>query len=386
MPLAPPPALEVRCITDEPAFVALHGEFNRLVEASPRADVFLRHEWFDAAWQWAKLSHELRVLTVSRGGELVGVCPLVAARRRRRGLPTTHWSFLTVPDTQYCDLIAAEGLEGAVAQAVADYLSRHAGHWDVLELGYLREGGVALRFLAPQFARRRAALSAEPAGANPVIPLSGGWAAFYATRGRRLKKSNNLVANRLTRAGELRLEWRRGDTLGDLDGLLAAVVGVSARSWKADTGFSLDRPGPGAFVTRLTELAAARGWLSVWLLTLDGETVAAEYQLEYRGRVYALRADFDRAREELSPGSYLNWKLLEQLFGAGLGAYYMGPGNNAYKARWTEGGEPVHRLTAFSPSLRGRGLHLLEQRLAPLARAARDRFRPAPAAPVEAEA
>lgn len=81
-----------------------------------------------------------------------------------------------------------------------------------------------------------------------------------------------------------------------------------------------------------------------------------EYQLAYAGRVHALRADFDKQFGALSPGTYLNVKLLERLCGHSLTRYLMGPGNNPYKKRWSETVEPLQQIRIFSPSLRGRVL------------------------------
>ena len=72
--------------------------------------------------------------------------------------------------------------------------------------------------------------------------------------------------------------------------------------------------------------------------------VAMEYQLVDNGNVHALRSDFDQSCEDLSPGSYLFRHLLESSFGGGLTRYYMGPGDNPYKLRWTDQGESLQLL------------------------------------------
>jgi CelD/BcsL family acetyltransferase involved in cellulose biosynthesis len=115
----------------------------------------------------------------------------------------------------------------------------------------------------------------------------------------------------------------------------------------------------------LTEHACARGWLSIWLLRLDGRPVAMEYQLIADDCVYALRSDFDEAYTGVSPGSHLNRELLERLFARGSGTYYMGPGTNAYKWRWTEQYDTTYRLVAYSPAWIGRLLGVADRRLRP---------------------
>jgi CelD/BcsL family acetyltransferase involved in cellulose biosynthesis len=151
-------------------------------------------------------------------------------------------------------------------------------------------------------------------------------------------------------------------------------VEVSQNSWKSETGTTLDQPGPGAFIRRLSKLASERGWLSIWMLTLDGRPMATEYQLVCEGNVHGLRSDFRRGSEEISPGSHLNRMLLEQLFGRGYRRYFMGPGNNAYKFRWAEDTDAQVAVTIYSRSIAGRIVSVWERRLRPWASALKARF------------
>src|SRR5205823_3838432 len=101
--------------------------------------------------------------------------------------------------------------------------------------------------------------------------------------------------------------------------------------------------------------------LHVWILRLDGRAVATEYQLVAEGRVSALRADFDPAFAELSPGAYLNHRIVQALFERGeCHEYDMGPGDNEYKLRWATGQRDLASLRIFSPAPYGRALHVLD--------------------------
>lgn len=113
----------------------------------------------------------------------------------------------------------------------------------------------------------------------------------------------------------------------------------------------------------------------MWCLRLDGKPVAMEYQLVNGDDVFALRADFDQTLEAISPGSYLSVQLLQQLFASGLRRYWLGPGPNPYKARWTEKSETLYRVRAFSPTARGRLHRLNEQLVRPAARKVRAALR-----------
>lgn len=340
--------LQVSLIRSEAPFMALRQAWNAVARAAETPSVFLSHEWFSAAWAWRRLDCSLHIMLAREGGRLVGALPLIL-KRDARG--TRRLEFLAVPDTQSCDLVTTPADAARVVDAFATVLCE-SRDWDVMHLDCLAPGATALTALAPALGRMRPVEQGE-AGLNYFIELDGDWNAYYNSRSRSLKKANNLATNRLTKAGTVRLEWTACDERAqtDVQHALEHVIGISQRSWKRDTGTSLDQPGPQAFIKKLS--ADAGSHVSLWLAYLDDIPAAMEYQLIDARSVYALRADFDTAFEEVSPGSYLFRHLLQTLFQKGLKRYYMGRGNNTYKTRWANEGEPVRRLLAYNATWRG---------------------------------
>jgi CelD/BcsL family acetyltransferase involved in cellulose biosynthesis len=367
-------SMDLHLLTTQQEFAALRPDWERLHARCARHSVFLTHEWFDAAWQWRQRSAELYLVCCRRNEELVGVLPLIRERKleRHRGRVL---EFLTVPDTQQCDLLIAEDGGPGVVDALADDLLRRQADWDVLRLRYLpHASATATTFASVLLACGSKCVVKKNAG-NPFVRLDSSWEPYYATRSRRLKKANNLAVNRLRKAGDVRIEWY-GPVAGnptDVDRVVDTISGISARSWKTRTGNSLDNAGPHRFIERLSHLADRQGWLSVWILAVDREPVAMEYQLVANGNVYALRSDFDERHESNSPGAHLGRHLLERLFGRGLNRYLMGPGENEYKYRWAEGTEPIYEMTVYGRSLRGHALAAWEMGMKPIARSLRDR-------------
>ena len=345
--------VDVLRITEDAGFTTLRETWNRIATESPTASIFLTHEWFDSAWAWRRLDSALDLMVVRTPSQVIGILPTIRGKTATRRARTLQ--LLTVPDTQMSDVLAGTDALPRVADALAAALA-HRRDWDLLELNYLIPDGGALRWLAPALRARGLSLEDHDGGRNTFIDLQGGWSDFYATRSRRLKKANNLAANRVKKAGEIRIE-RIVEGVADKPAMAAAIeaaIAISGRSWKQDTGNSLDQPGPRSFSTRLSELSLGRGWMSLWLMHLNGRPVAMEYQLIDNGRVHALRSDFDRDCEDASPGSYLFRHLLESSFDCDLRRYYMGPGDNAYKLRWTDQGDPLRRLIVYNRTLRGR--------------------------------
>jgi CelD/BcsL family acetyltransferase involved in cellulose biosynthesis len=378
-------AATVAPVTDESGFAALRPAWNAVAAQRPDLSVFARHEWFDAAWQWRRDSAKLNVLTWSERGQVRAILPMVARSVTGLAGNVRELSFLTVPDTQICDMLVASPDRARAAQAFAAYLAARRHDWVAMRLAYLRPDSTVATALAPALAVAGCAVATAATPGNPFISLRGDWAAYYAGRSRRLKKANNLAANRLAKAGDVRIDWLEPGVpdAGRLAEFVEGIVEISRNSWKEETGTTLDRPGPGAFIRRLSALASERGWLSLWILALDGRPLAMEYQLVHDGNVHALRSDFRRGHEEISPGSHLSRTMLERLFARGYTRYYMGPGNNAYKYRWAEDADPQVAVTLYSSSLAGRVLGTWERRMKPRLSALRARLAKSPPSAAE---
>lgn len=363
-------------VDDYASFLKLREPWNKLAADS---SVFLRHEWFDAAWQWRKLDKTARlsVLCAYHGSRLVGIFPLISRSIRTAGMARRMIEFLITPDNQLCDVIIDESEHILVAEALAAELATCRREWDVMRLPYLPEHACAKNVLARALDKHGIQYQLIRTGGNPYVSLETSWEEYYSTRSRSLKKANNLAANRLKKAGEIHIEWLQSSADKPLNesSILDAAIAISANSWKRSTGNSLDNPGPQAFIRRLSQLAFDQGWLSLWLLSLNGKPMAMEYQLIFGGKVHALRADFIEGNDEISPGSHLNRHQLEQLFGRGLKRYLMGPGDNPYKKRWTEESEPLFQLNAYSPSMRGRLAALWDTRIKPALRKMKSKFK-----------
>lgn len=369
-------SLAVVRVDDYAAFLDLALPWNAL--AAERS-IFLRHEWFDAAWQWRSRDDmtRLAILCAYRGTCLVGVWPLLHCIEPGGMLARRILEFLTVPDTQLCDILVAADLDqNLVVAAFANHLAARCRDWDALRLRYVPADAVAITKLPEVLRGVGMDVVVTPAGGNPYVRLDIGWEDYYATRSRRLKKANNLTVNRLKKTGDI-LITRLAPGIsseGDTAAMLDTAIAISAKSWKRTTGNALDQPGPQAFIRRLSKLAAERGWLSLWLLALDGKPMAMEYQLVFNGHVHALRGDVVDGYDEISPGSYLHRHQLEQLCGGELRRYLMGPGDNPYKRHWSDEAEPLFRLDAYSTSTRGKLAALWSLKIRPGLRALKALF------------
>ncbi|HEY7203380.1 MAG TPA: GNAT family N-acetyltransferase [Methylomirabilota bacterium] len=301
----------------------------------------------------------------------MSLVPLHRRTTKVHGFPVRCLSLLDCPDSPVGDLIPAGGDRLLVATLLDHLVAR--SDWDILELGRLPIESATLKLFESELEGR---LRYRRAGSeqSPYLAIDGSWPEFYSSRSQRFKKTIRNIQNRLARLGSITVEEHR--TLDAQGRLLEELIELTGRSWKADRGVAIaTMPRMREFFSELSRRAARHGWLSLWLLRLDGRPIAMEYQLRANGVAYALRADYDLDYAAASPGSSLNFEVARALFERGdVREYHMGPGLNEYKMRWASGTHETVRLHVYRGGLYPALLHLLETRAVPMARRLRERL------------
>jgi CelD/BcsL family acetyltransferase involved in cellulose biosynthesis len=356
--------LTVEWISDPTSFGSLAAAWNSLASATDPSSAFLLHEWHVSAWRWLSWQTSLAVMHARDGQRTVGILPLVRERYASRCGVVTRLRTLDIPDTQQVSLLCAAQDADAVAGAVVGELMRTRYERTSLQLRRLYRTPANAALIAHVMRQRR--VLTRSADTCPCVLLHDTWDAYYSRRSRRLKKGNNLIANRLRKAfGSVEVARTVLDPTAAGDRALVELIELSANSWKRNLDTALYRQSPRDWVQEMQRLIGKRGALVMWSLRLDGALAAAELQLDYAGVVSALRAEVREDLQAHGPGTYLSWKVLEALMGVGRTVYNMGPGLNEYKARWAEHYEELSLIDWYSPTPRGQLLWIADGRLRP---------------------
>jgi hypothetical protein len=330
----------------------------------------MTHDWFWCCWQAVWPERRPEILVLEDGCGPVAVIPLMRWRDRYHHLPVRCLGFLICPDTPTVDILTV-GEPGPVMHAFLGHLVTRSD-WDLVKLSKLPATSPTWKTLEAMLPGRLPWRQAATQ-LSPYLSIAGGWEGFYRGKTQRFRKTCRNIQNRLQRAGQVSVE---DHPVVDPEGpLFCEVMEVARRSRKAERGLSMaTMPKMPGFFRELTRRATHNGWLSLWLLRVDGRAIAMEYQLRTDGKVVALRADYDPEFRELSPGSALNFAIVQSLFQRGENLEYdMGPGTDEYKVRWATGTRQALAVELYSTSPYGRLLHGVKTRFAPFAGRLRDR-------------
>ena len=334
---------------------------------------FLTPGWYSACVESHSEGKSLEIVAAYEDDRLVGVAPLWSRAGRHRGVPVRILTFIACPDTPLADFIIDRPDPEPVVALLHDQLFHPDLPWDMCRFSQWPADSTNYRLFLSVASSRRTRLRQKTSSVTPYVELHGDWETFLKGRSPKFRKTYRNIANRIAKVEGVSVEVFRDDPSALL---LKEIATLSSRGWKAEKGVSLSSsPGSLRFFDELTRTAGREGWLYLWLLRVHGAPAAMEYDLLAGGRAYALRADYDPKYSDLSPGRYLEARILQHLFETGQSEYCTGPGLNPYKRHLTDKSRENHSLTIYRNSIRGVSVWGLDTRLIPVLRRARNTIR-----------
>ena len=356
--------LTVEEITTKDSFKDICTLWEGLLKETESHSIFLSHDWFWSCLTGFSKGKEISTLIIRHGKSVIGIAPLWRYQDTVRGIEVRKYEFITSPDTPFVDFIIQEERRKDVLEEILRYLyTARKGSWDLLNLCQWPIESSNYRTLHDILKAQRKYFFTSSSSKVPYIPIKGEWEIFLKTKSAKFRGTRNNVVNRISKLKEVDIRCYRQDSNGNV---FDEIIAVSKKGWKHNEGISItSQEGAYGFFSTLTNLAAQRGWLMVWLLKIEGVPVAMEYDLEYEGKVYALRADFDESFKKYSPGTYLEYQIIKHLFEKGYREYNTGPGLGAYKLHWTDQLRENMVLHICNNNHKGLAIWALESKILP---------------------
>ncbi len=315
-------------------FLALREEWNNLLNRCPEHSIFLTHEWIKCWWQnFANKSH-LFIVIARKSGKLVAIAPLMISKIFFRGLPSSVLSFIENGNTLHNDFILAPEYRPEVLSAIISYLLEQPVCWDLMELKNIPESSQNLIDLNKILSSADCTFIRKPGLVSPYLNITSDWGEYYKSRSRSTKKNINNVKNKIRKHGDAQIQL----ILGDKDFLQVQedLYTIAQDSWSNNAGDSLASDQNKSFFNQLSQVAADNGWLRVWVLRLNNEAAAFEYHLQFYGVVYGLRSSYKERLQSISPGFYLDFNIIKNVFESkDIKEYDLGGSQDFYKKRWT---------------------------------------------------
>ncbi|HEY4377566.1 MAG TPA: GNAT family N-acetyltransferase, partial [Acidimicrobiales bacterium] len=283
-------------------------------------NIFGTGEWLSTWWRHFGRGRPLHVIGARRpDGQLAAIIPLYEAARR----PLRMIRFVGHGATDQLGPVCAVDARSTAAAALGGLFAPGASpfRWD---LALADELPGDTQWPGTRLARR-------PSWVATLAGRTGAeWSAGLSPK---LRYQLAVGARRLAERGPVRYRntSHAGEVAADLDRFLA----LHEVRW-AGVGGSRSFAGRREFHHDFAAQAFARGWLRLHFLEVDGEAVAALYNVRFAGVESTYQASRDPAFDRCSVGLLLNAHAIRSAADDGLCDYRFLRGDEPYKRRFAD--------------------------------------------------
>ncbi len=301
------------------------AEWNELVQASDANQIFLTCDWQEIWWE-AYHPGQLWVLVVrDDDGQWQGLAPWFIDMQGdgRRIVRTVG----CVDVTDYLDIVARRGYEGAVYEALAAWVAEHTDAFDEMMLCNIPEQSRALQGMARAAQMCGLESTVRLQEVCPIIVLPRTFEDYVNS----LDKKNRHELRRKLRRAAGEVDWYIVGPEHDLQQEVVHFMALMAAS-SPDKARFLENAQNRRFFELMTVRMAERGWLQLAFLTVKGERAAAYLNFAYNQRILVYNSGLDPQKHgHLSPGIVLLARLIEYAIQQGYHTFDFLRGDEAYK-------------------------------------------------------
>jgi CelD/BcsL family acetyltransferase involved in cellulose biosynthesis len=358
------PAASVAVVREFAGAETLQEEWERLFEASLTASPPLRWEWLREWWRvygptYGIQGDSLRLLTVRRGGRLIGALPLYVGLLGPRMLGCRRLGFIGTGETEfeetcpdYMDLLHVSEEKEICLRALAQFLFASGETWDELDFTDISEKSplLASRDLLPRDVKAKVI----PRGECPIADLSGGFERYL----QRISTNTRHQARRWLREAErANVVFELASSSQDTEVFFDQLVQLHQQRWNSvGKRGCFASPRFSEFHRTLAHLWVPTGKAILGRLSLAERPIAVLY-----GFVAGSKFDFYQSGillEETdairSPGNVAHLRLMKTLAEVGITKYDFLRGCSSYKERLATDHASLVRLSMARATMRQR--------------------------------
>jgi len=337
--------------------------------------IFSDYVWYLAILNNFYMGKNLLFHTLWDNGTLLGIAPFFKNKIKLHGVSALKVGFVENRNSLHNDFIVQPSCREEFTVKIFNEFFISNIKWDVILIKNIPSDTENYRSIVNFLCKKKVKWLHRATYNSPYLVPEGSWEDYFTSRSKKTKKTLRNIRNSLHKAGEVVV--RNIKTWDEFSKVRDELYQVAKQSWTDKIGDSLATPKNRAFFDDLAEAAAAKGWLSVWALYLDGKMIAFEFHLKGYGKDHAMRGSYLPEFAHLSPGTYLEMEILKDAFDGPdkIEKYDFGGSFDQYKRKWTKDATQHCEILIFNDRLYSRLLAFHEMKTVPFLKKIRDRFK-----------
>ncbi len=334
-----PDSLVVSEISNQTAFRNLRKEWNDLQQRSSNSTPFSSWEWLYTWWEiFADQKNVLKIVTVSRGGRLIGLAPFQLEKRlwfRGGGILRFIGSGEDEADevvSEYLDILVETGSEDIVVQEILNWISFQT-NWRRLLFENVLQDSIVLRLcekLPAKYSQRTRRI-----GFKYSVPLTGSFDDYLQRLSKSRRKRIALSERRLDKEGGHVLMTSRGPA--DFEHSFKMLADLNRERWTSKSKPCVfDSERFSRFHRQFMKLMFHRGQVAIHLLKLEKRTLAAVYSFYGGKTAYYYQSGFaSEGANRYTPLWIAHTMIIDAAIASGCENYdFMRGDENSYKSEF----------------------------------------------------
>ena len=323
-------------------------EWRDLLDADPNRQIFAFPEWNRLWWEEFGSGKDLRLLTMRRGGELVGIVPLY--RKVEEGGSCALRFVGGIDLTDYLGPICSLDDRDDVAAALIDWLRTTPDGWDVFDAHNMLVPLGFAEFLVERADAQGLSFTLEQEETSAVLSLPDDWDSYLQMLA---GKDRHELRRKLRRLARDHPDARVRTTTEDSFEVDFKIFVEMHRGAEGHKGHFM-RPEIATFFERVGRSFIACGWLRLDLLEVGDTAIASTFGFQLERKYYLYNSAYEPEAHRLSPGLVLVAKLVERAIEEGLEVFDFLRGPERYKYQLGGTAVPLNNVRVFNRAGEGK--------------------------------
>ena len=324
--------IKIREINSYREFISAKESWQNLLLTSDHT-VFSTWEWLTVWWKHFGKDKQLLILVAENDEKILGIAPLMYSISNVFGFRTAKVAFIGTPNSDYNDFIVKERPGECITLFLDHIHDSFQKKWESIELNDVPETSPTAHFLQKREGHLQT-ISSRVLHECLYIHLPKSYDELYSQL--RYKFRQNLRRSMHNLAKGHKVEFADFSATKEVATGMEKLFDLHQKRWNAtgEPGAFAD-PKIQQFNLDVAQTLAARGWLSLNSLNVDGIPVASAYGFKYNSKFYYYLHGVDPAYYRYSVGNLLVSSLLKKCFEEQLTEFDFLRGDELYKYRWT---------------------------------------------------
>ena len=305
--------MKVKLLQTDEEWHALRKDWDALLEESVFPSIFLSFDYLAKGYATfhADTSRPFILTVRDEKGSLIGIAPFRRSTHRRRGIKLTLLEYLVTWENDKPYILAKNGWEDEVWDAIFAYLDAHPAEWNLLELREVPDHLVGSESVMRLFRCPSYLCRTESGPDGPYIDLTQTWEQFLLNHRKYRRALNRL--DQLEPGYEV-LTYNDPTTISEG---WARYTALERLSWKnGETGLQRS-PQHVEFYRHLLFSLAEKKQASIHVLVNgEGRQMSAILCWHFVDTLYVHHTTYDPELSKYSPGKLLMGLVLKQYMGS----------------------------------------------------------------------